>query len=124
MILLSDALANHSRFRKDLVALPHLRSCVCKHASPKLVNAYNASLDALKAYRDKHVKIVTLSVLGPPKCAGERQQPKPQPIEKADQTEGGLKGIGGSELFSLLKDMRADMDGSRIRQWLPAWLLN
>lgn len=115
-MLLNPALANHSRFLRDLVALPHLRTFVCKYsASPQLVNAYHASLGALEEYRDEHIKIVTLFVLGPSKRAGERQQSKPQPVEKADQAEVGLKGTGGSELFSLLKDMRADMDGAQIR---------
>ena len=97
------------------MALPHLRSFVGKyHDSPELANAYHACLGALKAYRDEHLKIVTLFVLGPSKRARERQ-PNPQPLEKADQTEDGLKGTGGSELFSLLKGMRADMDGAWIR---------
>ena len=97
------------------MALPHLRSFIRKYASPELVNAYHASLDALKAYRDEYIKIVTLLVLSPSKRAGERQQANPQPVEKADQAGSGLKGTGGSELLSLLKGMRADMDGARIR---------
>src|SRR5713101_3499914 len=105
-MLLNRVLANHSRFLRDLMVLPHLRSFVCNHrASPELVDAYHTSLDALKAYRDEHIKIVTLFVLGPSKQARERQQPNPQPVEKADQAEVGLKGTGGSELFLLLKGM-------------------
>lgn len=97
------------------MTLPHLRSFVCKYrTSPELVNAYHASLGALKAYRDEHIKIVTLFVLGPSKRAREEQQPNPQPVQKADEAEVGLKGTGGSELFSLLKGMRADMDGAQI----------
>jgi hypothetical protein len=41
-------------------------------------------------------------------------RPNFQPDEKADQAEGPLKATGGSELFSLLKGMRADMDGARV----------
>lgn len=98
------------------MALPHLRSFVYKYrTSPELVNAYHASLGALKAYRDEHIKIVTLFVLGPSKRAGERQQPNLQLAKKADGAEVGLKGTGGSELFPLLKGMRADIDGAQIR---------
>jgi indoleamine 2,3-dioxygenase len=115
MLPLNKALANYSRFLRDLVSLPHLRSFISKSTSPELVNAYHASLDALKAYRDEHIKVVTLFVLGPSKRAGERQQPHPQAVEKADQAEGGLRATGGGELFSLLNGMRADMDRGWIR---------
>jgi indoleamine 2,3-dioxygenase len=62
-----------------------------------LGEAYNTALNALKEFRDAHMIIATLYILGPARRAAH-----------IVTTRGGesLKGTGGTDLVRFLKDTR------------------
>jgi indoleamine 2,3-dioxygenase len=62
----------------------------------ELKDAYNGVLKAMKEFRDAHMRVVTLFVVGPARRAKR--------AEEAHQTS--LKGTGGSDLVKFLKDVR------------------
>ncbi|KAF8055549.1 Indoleamine 2,3-dioxygenase [Lyophyllum atratum] len=91
----------HREFLERLGSLKgSLRDFVTRIEDAKLSEAYNAALLALKEFRDGHMIIVTLYVIGPSKCiAREEENEGTGPKEK-------LKGSAGGDLAHLLKDFR------------------
>lgn len=75
---------------------------------PGLIEAYNESVRALKEFRDLHMVIVALYIVGPAKRARER--------EGGEEGEGTrrrpLKGTGGTDLVQFLKGVRDQTKGT------------
>ena len=71
----------------------------------KLLQAYNAAVQELKVFRDKHMIIVALYIIGPArrKAAGTRDP-------GAEKEE--LKGTGGTDLVKFLKGVRDQTRGA------------
>ncbi|RDB29302.1 Indoleamine 2,3-dioxygenase [Hypsizygus marmoreus] len=79
-----------------------LRDLVTGTTDPALSEAYNATVQALKEFRDGHMIIVTLYIIGPSKKVA-REEAEAQGKEVS---VGELKGSAGGDLARLLKDFR------------------
>jgi len=76
--------------------------------------AYNAALRSMKEFRDAHMIIVGLYIIGPARHAGRIPSANGQEARKEHMTEAfhtedgihGLKGTGGTDLVKFLKGVR------------------
>jgi indoleamine 2,3-dioxygenase len=113
---------HHRNFLRHLGGAPRpLRAAVARTGDAALVDAYNAALEALRRFRDAHLRIVALYIVGP-----SRHGPAPSPIVQAGtaaeacggqtgtemrsgtkaETTAPLRGTGGTDLVRFLKGMR------------------
>jgi indoleamine 2,3-dioxygenase len=94
---------HHRAFLSNLSATQRpLRGLVLSSSDPKLTEAYNAAILSLKEFRDAHMIIITLYILGPARRLRREAM-------KLGQAEGGkepLKGTGGTDLVQFLKGVR------------------
>lgn len=135
--MLSYMTLQHRSFLHQLRHSPRqLRVLVQQFSKEKgvdfpLVKAYNQAIKALKEFRDAHMIVVTLLVIGPARRAAKREVEAPTPalvmsgsqistdekgknemmMEKAFEDQGDgekvtLKGTGGSDLVRFLKGVR------------------
>ncbi|EIN12338.1 tryptophan 2,3-dioxygenase [Punctularia strigosozonata HHB-11173 SS5] len=102
---------HHRAFLNHLSANPRpLRSLVLANAAsfPELLDAYNDAVRALKRFRDSHMRVVAMYIVGP--SARERQQKKEMAAREQEKAEGEeedkIKGTGGTELVRFLKGVR------------------
>ncbi|GLB40734.1 putative indoleamine 2,3-dioxygenase [Lyophyllum shimeji] len=99
---------HHRQFLQHLAANPRpLRKIVSSSKDPALLEAYNNAVLALKEFRDAHMIIVALYIIGP------SRRPVPNAVTehlredfKKDYGVETLKGTGGTELARFLKDVR------------------
>lgn len=112
----------HVKFLESLPTLPSLRSYIQSlqadstsgsSAPATVIDGYNAAVHALEGFRNEHIKIVTLYVIGP----ARRGQPTGTPVAASQEgkqelagesNDSQLRGTGGSNLARLLKGMRDD----------------
>lgn len=97
----------HRSFLLHLSSHPTpLRQLVVAHATshPKLAASYDLALEALKGFREKHMRVVSIFIV---------QQARRQPSDRiqrligpVDTPVGELRGTGGSPLFKFLKRCR------------------
>ena len=92
-----------------------LRTLVIAHAhsSPRLTEAYDGALDALKRFREKHMRVVSVFII---QQARRRPSERVRKILGTEDVEDGqdigdvdvadLRGTGGSPLFKFLKRCR------------------
>ena len=98
---------NHRSFLDHLKSNPRpLRTFVMDKNDEALSMAFNRSVLALKEFRDAHMIIVALYILGPAKRAAKRR------LEAAGHDRNStlcqtLKGTGGTDLVEFLKDTRS-----------------
>ena len=107
---------NHQIFLDHLKANPRpLRDFVKSNSDHGLVEAYNRAVLALKEFRDAHMIIATLYILGPARRAAKLasqyagksphiKQPGPSELEPNERKV--RKGTGGTDLVKFLKDTR------------------
>jgi indoleamine 2,3-dioxygenase len=97
---------NHRLFLSHLKINPRpLRSFVMDRNDEALMTAFNLAVIALKEFRDAHMIIASLYILGPARRAAKR---------KLEAVESGVnptprappKGTGGTDLVRFLKDTR------------------
>ncbi|KAG7089181.1 hypothetical protein E1B28_010883 [Marasmius oreades] len=74
-----------------------------KREGEELLKAYNDSVKALKEFRDGHMVIATLYILGPARRARNRLQ---DPGETMKLKKRSLKGTGGTDVVQFLKGVR------------------
>jgi indoleamine 2,3-dioxygenase len=67
--------------------------------SDSILEAYNMAICALKAFRDAHIRIVTIYIMGPARRSKTQKG-------GADGQDGGMKGTGGTDLTMFLKGVR------------------
>jgi indoleamine 2,3-dioxygenase len=100
-----DHLASNPRPLRDLVATastPSSPPATSSSDGKALLDAYNSTVVALKEFRDAHMIIVALYIVGP---ARRREAGTPAP-EKSGSANAPLKGTGGSDLIQFLKGVR------------------
>ncbi|KAK1221994.1 hypothetical protein PQX77_015173 [Marasmius sp. AFHP31] len=78
-----------------------------------LMDAYNQAIVALKEFRDKHIVIVTLYIIGPARRATQRST-ETEGGEEVQQGKEELKGTGGTNLARFLKDVRDGTKGATL----------
>uniref|UniRef100_A0A0W0EUN6 Aminotransferase class I/classII large domain-containing protein n=1 Tax=Moniliophthora roreri TaxID=221103 RepID=A0A0W0EUN6_MONRR len=92
---------HHRNFLNHLRSNPRpLRDIVISSGDSKLLDAYNQSVAALKEFRDAHIIIVTLYIVGPARRA------KVAKDQEGSRDPESLKGTGGTNLARFLKDVR------------------
>jgi indoleamine 2,3-dioxygenase len=101
---------HHRKFLHHLSSAPRpLRELVLNSEDPMLLEAYNGAVKALKEFRDAHMKVVAMYIIGPsrrppPSPGGETMHVGPE--RKGGEHEPRLKGTGGTDLVRFLKDVR------------------
>lgn len=84
---------HHRSFLGHLQANPRpLRGMVETACDAKLTEAYNTAVSALKVFRDAHVRIVAIYIVGPSRRAG--------------QTGDAARGTGGTSAIRFVKSVR------------------
>lgn len=92
---------HHRNFLRHLIANPRpVRDLVSK-GDPKLVAAYNDAVRAVKQFRDAHIRIVVIYIIGP--ASRERRAAEEAGVEDTKQY---LRGTGGTRLAQFLKGVR------------------
>lgn len=74
---------------------------------PGLVDAFNASVESLKEFRDTHVRIVAIYIIGPARRAAERLGQNGRGVEK---------GSGGTDAMSFVRSTRNNTTASKLSQ--------
>ncbi|KAI9568150.1 Indoleamine 2,3-dioxygenase [Boletus coccyginus] len=95
---------HHRNFLRHLTANPRPVRSLVIGGPPKLVDAYNDAVRAVKQFRDAHIRIVALYIVGP----ASRQRTATNDAEQIG-LEGRrplLKGTGGTHLVQFLRDVR------------------
>jgi len=72
---------------------------------PGLLDAFNTSVESLKEFRDTHVRIVAIYVVGPARRAAERS---------GKTIEGGVKGTSGTDSMGFVKSTRNNTADSKL----------
>ena len=106
---------HHRAFLRHLAAAPRpLRALVDDwiDREPALGEAYNAAVNAMKRFRDGHMRIVALYIMGPARRERERQAALAEQTALAEGRTDAvpekkpLKGTGGTDLVQFLKGVR------------------
>jgi len=97
---------NHRLFLDHIKANPRpLRAFVMDAQDPGLSEAYNNAVLALKEFRDAHMIIAALYILGPARRAKATALGRNVSIGNAMENDG-VKGTGGTDLVKFLKGIR------------------
>ncbi|KAI0260420.1 tryptophan 2,3-dioxygenase [Gloeopeniophorella convolvens] len=101
---------HHRNFLRHLAAVPRpLRAAVARMDDAALTDAYNAALDALRRFRDAHMRIVAIFIVGPSRrpASGVPALREDDIAEAVQGTgQGPLRGTGGTDLVRFLKGVR------------------
>jgi indoleamine 2,3-dioxygenase len=96
---------HHRAFLRHLANAPRpLRWLVeeCRNSDPGLADAYNSAVGAMKRFRDAHMRIVAMYIMGPARREREALIAKAEAIA----ANKPLKGTGGTDLVHFLKGVR------------------
>ncbi|CAE6429960.1 unnamed protein product [Rhizoctonia solani] len=101
--------ALHVQFLETIPTLPSIRGYIqsllpkseLSLAEKEMIDGYNAAVQELEGFRNEHIKIVTLYVIGPARRAQ-------QTAAGGAEDDSEMRGTGGSNLARLLKGMRDD----------------
>lgn len=117
---------NHRMFLNHLATNPRpLRAFVMGSQDEEMIEAYNRTVMALKGFRDAHMIITALYVIGPARRAARAAlQEKEKYSVDADLGKGGvttldddtLRGTGGTDLVKFLKDTRTRTTEAVVRK--------
>ncbi|ELU40239.1 IDO domain-containing protein [Rhizoctonia solani AG-1 IA] len=96
---------DYRHFGPQLYSAGYIQSLLSKpESSPgerAVIGGYNATVRELEGFRNEHIKIVTLYVIGPARRAQ-------QTTAGGAEDDSQMRGTGGSNLARLLKGMRDD----------------
>lgn len=114
---------HHRHFLRHLSSDPRpLREAVERssgHVGKELREAYNATVRSMKAFRDAHMKIVALYIIGPSKkfnVPGHDTKTTLPATTAEDDGTAVLKGTGGTDLVRFLKGVRDRTAGAIIEK--------
>ncbi|KAF8625234.1 hypothetical protein AX17_006900 [Amanita inopinata Kibby_2008] len=102
---------HHRNFLHHLSANPRpLRGLVMDSEDRKLMEAYNAAVLALKEFRDTHMVLVALYILGPARKEAKERAEKianvTAGIAGAEHAQECVQGTGGTDVVKFLKGVR------------------
>lgn len=127
--------ANQRRFLEHLTSVANIRQfCLDYRNDAVLSEAYDACLAMLKAFRDKHLSIVSRFILIPAATA-KRISKAPVNKEESVETAKGLarvvtkarselKGTGGTNLMAFLKQSRDETGNMAVSSWAKILMSN
>lgn len=100
---------HHRKFLQHLSTNPRpVRTLLAKGTpNAELLEAYNSAVLSVKEFRDAHIKIVAIYIIGP--AAQERKAREEADAQVEDVQKDGkkvLKGTGGTDLVRFLKGVR------------------
>ncbi|KAJ1945284.1 tryptophan 2,3- dioxygenase [Linderina pennispora] len=114
----------HRRFLEDLAAICMIREFVLLNCSGAVVaeNAdgdrrialrqeYNRCVELMRAFRDKHIMIVSRYVIAPAKAGPSMQG---QAASAHDSDEASAKGTGGTNAIQFLRQIRTETTNTAI----------
>lgn len=106
----------HRSFLQHLASNPRpLREFVVNAEPGELVDAYNGAIKALKEFRDAHMIIVALYIVGPARRAQrEVREAKEAKFEEQRSERSRLRGTGGTDMIRFLKTVRNETKSSLI----------
>ncbi|KAG9314773.1 Indoleamine 2,3-dioxygenase [Chiua virens] len=94
---------HHRNFLRHLTASPRPVRNLAIDGDPKLVEAYNEAVRSVKRFRDAHIQIVAIYIIGP----ASRKRAVVQDAEIVGvEKSSALKGTGGTHLVRFLKGVR------------------
>ena len=98
---------NHRLFLDHLKSNPRpLRMFVMDRNDEALSIAFNRSVMALKEFRDAHMTIAALYIIGPARRATKRMEGVEETGKNPGKPRQPMKGTGGTDLIKFLKDTR------------------
>ncbi|KAF9236414.1 Indoleamine 2,3-dioxygenase [Melanogaster broomeanus] len=95
---------HHRNFLRHLSANPRPVRDLVIQGDPKLVESYNNAVRAVKEFRDAHLRIVAIYIVGP--ASRERQARRDEEDAGLEGKGVPLKGTGGTHLVQFLKGVR------------------
>ncbi|KAH6682581.1 indoleamine 2,3-dioxygenase-like protein [Halenospora varia] len=121
----------HRRFLEDVTMVSNIRDYVEAHRkNVELTSAYDACLAMLRAFRDKHINIVSRYIIiktresrstsrskSPEATRGKINIATASRQDKNDTTKKNLKGTGGTALLPFLKQARDETHEPTLNQW-------
>ncbi|KAH0832856.1 Indoleamine 2,3-dioxygenase [Lanmaoa asiatica] len=94
---------HHRNFLRHLTDNPRPVRNLVVGGDPQLVEAYNDAVHAVKQFRDAHIRIVALYIIGP--ASRERRAAKGVEVE-LEEKRPPLTGTGGTHLVQFLRGVR------------------
>lgn len=124
--------APHRRYLEHLTDVCHVRQfCLSHRDDAVLSEAYDACLAMLKAFRDRHLAIVSRFIVVPAAKArrnvdgGDDVKSEHKGLAKATtKTNAELKGTGGTHLMSFLKQSRDETGNMAVSNWAKNLMAN
>ena len=95
---------HHRNFLRHLTVNPRPVRDLVIDRDPKLVEAYNEAVNAVKQFRDAHIRIVAVYIIGP--AGRERTAAKEAEEAGLEEKRPPLKGTGGTNLAQFLRGVR------------------
>ncbi|KAG2347840.1 Indoleamine 2,3-dioxygenase [Suillus weaverae] len=97
---------HHRNFLRHLSTNPRPVRTFVTQTKPdgELLDAYNSAVQSVKEFRDAHIKIVAIYIIGP--AARERMELEHADPETQEVGKQVLKGTGGTDLVRFLKGVR------------------
>jgi len=116
----------HRNFLEHLTSAANLKDFVKTSDDADLHEAYDACLAMLKAFRDKHIQVVSRYIIIPAKSAQQAAAPSsPREQRSLGLAEGSinadkkkLRGTGGTALIPFLKQARDETGEPAIGNWV------
>ncbi|KAG2112167.1 Indoleamine 2,3-dioxygenase [Suillus cothurnatus] len=97
---------HHRNFLRHLSTNPRPVRTFVTQMKPdvELLDAYNSAVQSVREFRDAHIKIVAIYIIGP--AARERMELEHAGLEAQKAGKQVLKGTGGTDLVRFLKGVR------------------
>lgn len=104
----------HAAFLEEVGQIGSIRNYVEEHRSnAELLDAFNAAVEALTQFRNKHIQLVTRYIIIPSRSPNPKYQTKKMNIAVASSKlpmngveKGELHGTGGTKLIPFLTKTR------------------